>query len=573
MIKKWILHQSDPELVALFSKHLPISSRLAALMVNRGIEDLDEAKQFVSGSLKDLPSPFLMKDMKKAVDRLVVAIERRESITVYGDYDVDGVTATSCLLNFFRELGVPAGYHIPHRLKEGYGLHVEALKEIHQKGGRVVITADCGISNVNEAIAASQLGIDLIITDHHIVPPDLPEAHAVLNPLRKDSDYPDLNLAGVGVVFHLMMALRARLRQIGYFENRHEPNLKHYLDLVALGTIADLVPLRGVNHILVKEGLKVLSERQRVGLRSLIVVSEITKEQLGTYEVAFQLAPRLNAGGRVASAEIGVKLLTTDDEEEALRLSQTLDSENKKRRFLQEEILHQAVSQIEKAGYDQARRSFVLSSPTWHPGVIGIVASKLVEKYHRPACLIAEQEAVGTVSLARGSARGIPALHLLDAFRELKDHFVNFGGHKAAAGFSIERQHIGSFREAFEKLVSQRLSEEDFIPKIKVDMKIAMDEVDQGLLTEIDQLAPFGMGNPEPIFISDGFKVSHFSVVGKSHLKLRLEGQRCIREAIGFQMAQFFSDAAKIKAVLYTPSVNEWQGRRSIQLKLKQVSF
>ena len=573
MIKKWILHQSDPELVALFSKHLPISSRLAALMVNRGIEDLDEAKQFVSGSLKDLPSPFLMKDMKKAVDRLVVAIERRESITVYGDYDVDGVTATSCLLNFFRELGVPAGYHIPHRLKEGYGLHVEALKEIHQKGGRVVITADCGISNVNEAIAASQLGIDLIITDHHIVPPDLPEAHAVLNPLRKDSDYPDLNLAGVGVVFHLMMALRARLRQIGYFENRHEPNLKHYLDLVALGTIADLVPLRGVNHILVKEGLKVLSERQRVGLRSLIVVSEITKEQLGTYEVAFQLAPRLNAGGRVASAEIGVKLLTTDDEEEALRLSQTLDSENKKRRFLQEEILHQAVSQIEKAGYDQARRSFVLSSPTWHPGVIGIVASKLVEKYHRPACLIAEQEAVGTVSLARGSARGIPALHLLDAFRELKDHFVNFGGHKAAAGFSIERQHIGSFREAFEKLVSQRLSEEDFIPKIKVDMKIAMDEVDQGLLTEIDQLAPFGMGNPEPIFISDGFKVSHFSVVGKSHLKLRLEGRSCIREAIGFQMAQFFSDAAKIKAVLYTPSVNEWQGRRSIQLKLKQVSF
>src|SRR3989338_6765829 len=180
-----------------------------------------------------------MKDMKKAVDRLVGAIERRESITVYGDYDVDGVTATSCLLNFFRELGVPAGYHIPHRLKEGYGLHAAALKEIHQKGGRVVITADCGISNVNEAIAASQLGIDLIITDHHIVPPDLPEAHAVLNPLRKDSDYPDLNLAGVGVVFHLMMALRARLRQIGYFENRHEPNLKHYLDLVALGTIAD----------------------------------------------------------------------------------------------------------------------------------------------------------------------------------------------------------------------------------------------------------------------------------------------------------------------------------------------
>ena len=567
MKKEWVILKPDPKRVSFLSQSLAISPVLATLLVNRGVDELHEARKFLLGDLKDLPSPFLMKDMKKAVDRIIRAIETQESIYIYGDYDVDGVTATSNFLNFFKELGVTVGFHIPHRLREGYGLHTEALKEIHKKGGTVVITADCGISNVKEALAASELGIDLIITDHHIVPPELPDAHAVLNPLRHDSDFPDLYLAGVGVAFNLMIALRQSLREKGYFNTRKEPNLRNYLDLVALGTVADMVPLKGSNHILVKEGLKILSTQRRAGVKALIEVSNIQKETLGAYEIAFQLAPRLNAGGRLSTAEIGVKLLTTQDSLTALELAQKLDSENSQRRFLQEETLGQALQMIEKNKLENTK-SFVLSSPLWHPGVIGIVASKLIEKYYRPTCLIAEQEGVG-----KGSCRSIEGFHLLDALKECSEYFSTFGGHKAAAGFSIPLQNISLFRDHFEKVVSQKLTDSDFIPKIKVDMEITLKDIQGGLLEEIEKCAPFGMACPEPLFISHDFKVQRAQVVGQKHLKLYLEGADRYHEAIGFHMSDLLQDAAKIKGIVYSPSWNEWQGKQSIQLKLKNVLF
>ncbi len=567
MKKEWVILKPDPKRVSFLSQSLKISPLLATLLVNRGMDELHEAHKFLLGELKDLPSPFLMKDMKKAVDRIIRAMEAHESIYIYGDYDVDGVTATSNFLNFFKELGISVGFHIPHRLREGYGLHTDALKEIQKKGGKVVITADCGISNVKEALAASELGIDLIITDHHIVPPELPEAHAVLNPLRKDSDFPDLYLAGVGVAFNLMIALRQSLRERGYFETRKEPNLRNYLDLVALGTVADMVPLKGSNHILVKEGLKILSTQRRHGIKALIEVSNIQKETIGTYEIAFQLAPRLNAGGRLSTAEIGVKLLTTQDSLAALELAQKLDSENSQRRFLQEETLGQAIQMIEKNHYDQSK-AIVLSSPLWHAGVIGIVASKIVEKYYRPTCLIAEQEGVG-----KGSCRSIEGLHLLEALRECSDYFSNFGGHKAAAGFSMPLKNISLFRDQFEKVVSQKLTDSDFIPKIKVDMELTLKDIEAGLLDEIEKCAPFGMGCPEPLFISYDFKVQRAQVVGQKHLKLYLEGEDRYHEAIGFHMAESFQDASKIKGIVYSPSWNEWQGQQSIQLKLKNILF
>ena len=567
MKKEWIVLKPDTKRISFLSESLKISPLLATLLVNRGMDELHEAHKFLFGELKDLPSPFLMKDMKKAVNRIIRAMKTHESIYIYGDYDVDGVTATSNLLNFFKELGVSVGFHIPHRIREGYGLHTEALKEIQKKGGKVVITADCGISNVKEALAASELGIDLIITDHHIVPPELPEAHAVLNPLRCDSDFPDLYLAGVGVAFNLMMALRQSLREQGYFETRKEPNLRNYLDLVALGTIADMVPLKGSNHILVKEGLKILSSQKRAGVKALVEVSNIQREALGTYEVAFQLAPRLNAGGRLSTAELGVKLLTTQDSLAALEWAQKLDSENNQRRFLQEETLEQAIQEIKKNQYDKAK-AIVLSSPLWHAGVIGIVASKIVEKYYRPTCLIAEQEGVG-----KGSCRSIEALHLLEALRECSKCFSNFGGHKAAAGFSIPLKNISLFRDQFEKVVSQKLTEVDFIPKIKVDMELALKDIQEELLGDIEKCAPFGMGCPEPLFVSRDFKVQRAQVVGQKHLKLYLEGSDRYHEAIGFHMADSFQDASKIKGMIYSPSWNEWQGQRSLQLRLKTLLF
>ncbi|MBI3018397.1 MAG: single-stranded-DNA-specific exonuclease RecJ [Deltaproteobacteria bacterium] len=567
MKKEWVILKPDPKRISFLSQSLAISPFLATLLVNRGIDELHEAHKFLFGELKDLPSPFLMKDMKKAVDRIIRAIEAQESITIYGDYDVDGVTATANFIQFFKELGVTVGFHIPYRLREGYGLHTEALRKIQKKGGKVVITADCGISNVKEALAASELGIDLIITDHHIVPPELPEAHAVLNPLRKDSDFPDLYLAGVGVAFNLMIALRQSLRERGYFETRKEPNLRHYLDLVALGTIADMVPLKGSNHILVKEGLKILSSQRRVGMKALIEVSNIQKETIGTYEVAFQLAPRLNAGGRLSTAEIGVQLLTTQDSLTALELAQKLDSKNSQRRFLQEETLGQALQMIEKDQLENAK-SFVLSSPLWHPGIIGIVASKLVEKYYRPTCLIAEQEGVG-----KGSCRSIEGLHLLEALRECSSYFSNFGGHKAAAGFSISLKNISLFRDHFEKVVSQKLTDSDFISKMKVDMELPLKDIHEELLKDIEKCAPFGMSCPEPLLISRDFKVQRAQVVGQKHLKLYLEGEDRYHEAIGFHMSDLFQDASKMKGIVYSPSWNEWQGQQSIQLKLKTILF
>lgn len=567
MDRQWVVLESNPDLVNHLCKELNFTPLFARLLVNRGLHEISDARLFLNGELKDLPSPFLLKDMKKAVTRLVRAIQNRESIYIYGDYDVDGVTATAALLNFFQEIGVPAHFHIPHRLKEGYGLHQKALEEIREYGGRVVITADCGISNVEEAVTASRLGIDLIITDHHIIPPQLPEAHAVLNPLRIDSDYPDTFLSGVGVAFQLLIALRAELRRVGYFQKRQEPLLKNYLDLIAMGTIADLVPLKGVNHILVRDGLKVLSLRRRVGVKALAEVSGITKEKIGTYEVGFQLAPRLNAGGRLAEAKLGVELLTTDDYLKARSLSQQLDSENSKRRLIQEEILYQAVSEVEKSAM-MHRKSIVLSSPTWHPGVIGIVASKLVEKYYRPTLLIAEGEQGG-----KGSGRSIESLHLLEAMRKISNIFETFGGHKAAAGFSIQLGKIAELRDRFEKVVSETLSDLDLIPKVRIDARISLSDVTRDFVDEIEKLAPFGMGNPEPTFVADSFRIARSFLLAGKHLKLLLEEKGGRLEAIGFNMSDYYQDSSKISALVFTPTIHEWNREVSIQLKLKSAKI
>lgn len=573
--RAWILETPNPEHVSFLSQKLNISSILATLLVNRGLVELDQAKFFLLGSFNDLPSPFLMKDMNKAVNRVISAIQNKESIFIYSDYDVDGVTAASSLICFFRELGIEVNYHIPHRLKDGYGLHETALREIKQRGGKVVITADCGISNIKEALVAESLGLDLIITDHHIIPPALPEAHAVLNPLRKESDFPDLTISGVGVVFYFMMALRSSLRNSGFFEKRKEPNLKNYLDFVALGTIADMVPLKGSNHVLVKEGLKILSQRKRPGIKALIQVSGLEKkDSIGTYEVGFQLAPRLNAGGRLAHAELSVKLLISTDFIEALEFAQKLNLENNQRRFLQEETLEQATQMIEKNKYHE-NKSIVLSSPHWHPGVIGIVASKLVEKYYRPTCLIAENEGKG-----KGSGRSIEALHLVDTLRNCQSSqthglFENFGGHKAAAGFSIRVENIELFRKQFEGIVSKSLNEEHFIQKIKVDLKLNMNEIHRKLWEELENLSPFGMGNPEPLFMTEShsFKINHSYIVGQKHLKFFLEAEEGEFQAIGFNMSNHFPEVSKIKSLCYSLGLNEWQGQTSLQLKIKNISF
>ncbi|MBI4040639.1 MAG: single-stranded-DNA-specific exonuclease RecJ [Deltaproteobacteria bacterium] len=568
MKHRWLLKAPDPDNVESMSRSLGVSKPIATILINRDLEEIEKAHLFLKGSLKDLPSPFLMKDMKKAVDRIVLAMERKESIFVYGDYDVDGTTATALLLTFFKELGILVQFHIPHRLREGYGLHAKALEEIRAQGGRVVITADCGISNVAEAQVASQLGVDLIVTDHHIIPPALPDAHAVLNPLRADSDFPDLHLSGVGVVFFLVMALRQTLRETNYFSQRKEPNLRNYLDFVALGTIADLVPLKGVNHILVKEGLSVLSTQKRIAVNALCEVSGISDKKIGTYEVGFQLAPRLNAAGRLQTATLAVKLLTSDDYHEALAVARVLNEENQKRRFLQDEIFHQAVTMVEEKKLHLSGKSLVLSSPHWHPGVIGIVASKLVEKYYLPTCLISEQETMG-----KGSCRSISALHLYQALKACADQFETFGGHKAAAGFAIPLNRIDSFRRCFDEVVRKMVSPDDFTPVTWVDLRVTLAQVDRELIEDLALLEPFGMGNPEPVFLCEGFKVARHHIVAEKHLKLWLQDSGQQQEAIGFQLSHHAGEVHKMKSVLFSPRVNEWNGTARIQLRVKEFGF
>jgi single-stranded-DNA-specific exonuclease len=545
-----------------FRRELGISPLTAKVLQNRGITDTDQARRFLFPSLSDLPDPGTMKDMERAVRRICRALREKEKITLFGDYDVDGTTATALLLLFLKGAGARVDFYLPHRLTEGYGLNIAAVKKIRGEGTRLLITADCGISNREEIGWAVENGLDVIVTDHHEVPEILPPASAVLNPKQRNCPYPFKGLAGVGVAFNLVIALRSALRREGFFQGGI-PNLKEYLDLVALGTVSDVVPLRGVNRILAKFGLTQLAHSTRPGVVALKEVSGIREMPLDTAGILFRFAPRINAAGRLGGAEEAVRLLISEDEGEARGMAAHLDQLNTLRQRIEEKILNEARGMIQSSSEKATKKSFVLSSPDWHPGVIGIVAARLTEQYYRPTILIALKE-----NLGKGSGRSINPFPLYQGLKACESWVERFGGHEQAAGLVIRPECIPGFAQAFEGVVDARLAEEDFTPRLSLDAFIQLNQLDDSFRRELECLAPFGPANPEPVLGLEDFTVLESRRVGNGHLRLRIREGRFVREAIGFQMASHHPVSRNEMKMALSPQVGTFQGRRILQLKI-----
>ena len=561
----WVPRNETPDFSAIgeFEQQLQFSPLVARLLIGRNYS-IESARQFLSARLTDLPDPFLLPDMEIAVDRLQAAIEKGDKIAVHGDYDVDGITGTVLLFAGLRELGgAEMDYHIPLRLRDGYGLSAEAIKEAAVQGTKVIVSVDCGVSAHAEAELAKERGIDLIITDHHQPPPTLPDAFALINPQRQDSQFPFQNLAGVGVAFFLLVALRKRLRESGWFKDRQEPDLRHYLDLVALGTIADLVPLQGINRTLTRYGLTLLDSNHRVGIKALKQVAGVKEVSCGV--VGFQLAPRLNAAGRMEDASLGVELLLEQDMVRALNTARYLDQCNRERRELEKQTLQEAEIAVAALSADHTH-TIVLGGEGWHPGVIGIVASRLVDRYSRPTVLFALDGDSG-----KGSARSINGYHLYHGLQACADHLAAFGGHEMAAGMSLNREQLPAFAAAMEANARAQLDDDDLIPKLRHDGVVILEEIDVEVLRQMEGLAPFGMGNPEPLLVVESVRAMQVQTVGDNHLRFTVCQGAHSHPAIAFGMLDRREEFQGEVDLLVAPQINRFRGRETVQLRVKDV--
>ena len=569
---RWVYKKVDSGILNSLSSEFSVPKGICEVLARRSILTKSDFEVFFNAPLKDLINPFMLKDMNKAVEVIYKAVSKGETICVYGDYDVDGVTATATLYLFLKEIGAKVTYYVPNRLEEGYGLNREAIDEICAKNVSLIVTVDCGITGFAEVDYAKSKGLKIIITDHHQPGDLLPEnADAVINPLRPDDEYPFKYLSGVGVAFKLIMALRYYLNsEKNYLGNL--PNLKKYLDLVTLGTVADVVPLVGENRVFVKHGLKILTEGSSlIGIEELKKITGLTNTKINASHVGFILAPRINAVGRMGSSDRGVRLLITDDKNEARWLAEELDQENRYRQGIEKTILAESYSKIENERLHEKYKGIVLFCEEWHPGVIGIVASRVVEKYYRPTIVITRENGLG-----KGSARSIPSFHLYDGLRGISDILESFGGHKYAAGIKIDMNNIGTLQERFHKIISEKLTEEDFIPIICVDAILDASDINDDFIEWIDKMRPFGSGNPEPTFFMEGLhKKQQFSHIGKDkrHFKGYLEKNGRVFQTIGYNMGEYeevLMNSYKFD-ILFVPEFNNWLGEKTIQLKLKDI--
>jgi single-stranded-DNA-specific exonuclease len=521
------MHPERLDLAGQISSRHGLPSLIARLLLNRGLSDPEEVLAFLEPTLDRLATPFGLPDLGAAADRLARAVRQREPIAVYGDYDADGLTATCLMTQFFQELGLPCFPYIPDRLEEGYGLNQTALEKLASKA-RLLVTVDCGVSDATEVAWAQDHGMEVIITDHHELPPELPPALAVVNPKRGGEAYPFEMLAGVGVALLLALAVRARLRDEGWFENHPEPNLKNYLDLVVLGTAADVVPVLGENRILVRQGLKVLEETRRPGLLALKEASGLNGKTVTFRDLCFRLAPRLNAAGRLGQAQGALHLLLATDLGQARTQARILNDLNRRRQSLEQEVLKQALSLIRQEGWEQ-RPVMVLGREGWHPGVLGIAAARLAEEFHRPVALVSLKDGLG-----KGSARSIEGYHLFQGLRACRQHLVKFGGHEAAAGFTVVEENLPALQEALEEAFWGQVGETRLRPTLRVDAAVDLFDLDKNFYKHLERLRPFGPGNPEPVFVCQTVECLTSRVVGERHLKVQLSQGQVVMEAIAF---------------------------------------
>ena len=556
MLKEWIVRAETAEGAAL-ARELGTAPIIGQILWNRGLQSAEEARAFLHPEDEPFHDPFLMMDMERAARRIIQAIHAGEQIVVYGDYDVDGMTSTTLLMKNIRALGGMVSYYIPNRFTEGYGLNGAALRQIAADGCGLLVTVDCGISSV-DIVAQMDGAMDIIITDHHLPGSVLPPAYAVINPHRADCPYPDKDLAGVGVAFKLVQAL---------WQIEEERLYADDLDIAALGTVADLVPLVGENRKIVQLGLACMTECPCLGIAALIRVSGCEGKAINTGIVGFQLAPRLNAAGRIETARRGVELLSAEDVHEADRIAAELNALNTERRDLEQDILTEAESML--GGFTPDVPAIVAAGEDWNAGVIGIVASRLVEKYYRPSIVLTRQGDV-----YKGSCRSIAGLHMYDALAACRDTLIQFGGHAMAAGLTLECNRVEDFRRAFANYVNTQLKIEDYTPKILIEALVAPADWTLPMVEEIALLEPYGMGNPRPIFGVRDLRPRTAAAIGAEGKHLRMEvGTRDKRVAALYwnygELAELVTEEAGDLA--YTPSINEWQGMRSVQCMVNSI--
>ena len=568
----WVYHRRrDAEKAEGLARALDMPAPVAHALVNRGIETPDEARRFLDPSAGDLHDPYRLRDLDRAVSRLRRAIDRGERILVHGDYDVDGITATFVLYSALLELKAAVDYRIPHRTRDGYGLSPGAMDDAHRRGCTLVVTVDCGITAVEAVERGRGLGIDTIITDHHEPPAVLPAACAIVNPRREDCEYPFTALAGVGVAYKLAEALLSPPSAGDGADGARSGHGRAaaFLDAVALGTIADVVPLVGENRVLARLGLDRLNRGDRAGLAALVEVAELDGRHITSGQVAFVLAPRINAAGRMGNAEQGVRLLLARDAQEARTIAESLEEDNQRRRKLDERVLLEAAQRVETELEWPRCRSILLWSRDWHPGVIGIVASRLVERFQRPTVLVALHDGRG-----RGSGRSLPGLDLNELLRHCSDLLEAYGGHAFAAGLTVREARLPELRARLEALVRERVTPESLLPQMAIDGELKLGECGFELVDWLERLAPHGLDNPEPLYRSGEVTVeSAVAVGGGKHVRMRVRDASGTAEAIGFGLGERAGEIAVARRceLAFVPVRNEWMGEMRVQLKVKGV--
>ena len=559
MRKIWRIKDSNTATQNELASSLAISRVTAQLLINRGIETVAEAGDFLKCSLSSCHDPFLLKDMDKAVNRIKKAISGKERILIYGDYDADGMTSVAVLYSALRNLGGCVTNYIPNRLEEGYGLNIPAIKNAHKGDINLIITVDCGITSFKEIEYASSLNIDVIITDHHeLLENRVPSAYAVINPLQKDCNYPFKHLAGVGLAYKLVKAL---YEGTSFFA-------EDFLDLVSLGTVADIAPLIGENRILTKHGLNELNARGHAGLKALMEVAGLSGKDISSGHIGFALGPRINAMGRVGSPQKALELLLSDNAAEAMSLAKTLNTENRNRQKIEARILEEALAKVEREVNFKHHKVIVLASENWHPGVIGIVASRIADRFYRPTILISLDGKFG-----KGSGRSIEHFHLFEYLLRCKDSLVGFGGHESACGVTIEKEKVEEFRERINAEAAKDIDELIFSPKLDIDMDVPLNSISEDVINEIESLAPFGSDNPRPVLASRNLIVKDGPrQIGKSGFKIWVTDNQITCEAVSFGKNNLEAPAIGSNLDLaYIPSINDWQGVQSIQLELKDI--
>jgi single-stranded-DNA-specific exonuclease len=546
------------------------------MLVNRGLEDPPKARRFLEPSLHELSDPREHELLSAAARFLREAVEAGRRITVYGDYDADGICAASTMIRCLRSAGADVDCYVPKRFDEGYGLNDEALEEIKERGTDLVVTVDCGVSAVSQIEHASRLGLEVVVTDHHEPGHRRPDTRFVLNPHLPDCDFGYRQLAGVGVAFKLAWAFGQQINGGGSVPESFRETMIDVLPLVAIGTIADMVPLTDENRVLAQYGLRVMPKTRNPGLQALLEVAGAAgKENLGSYHVGFQIAPRLNAAGRMADARAAVEMFTTDEPERAAELAEHLEKENRRRRSVQRSITDQAMEWVESSQDLEGSSSIVISSADWHPGVVGLVASRLAENFYRPAFVFCEEG-----EMARGSARSIPGFHLFEAISRCEELLERFGGHEGAAGLTVTLENLEEFRRRIDEVIREELGDEPPVPHLELEGEVELEELTQPVVQELKLLSPYGMGNPEPLFCAREVELAgNPQIVGSrnNHLSFRVRQNGRSLKVIAFGKAEWLEELKSHRgepfAIAFEPRINTWRNRSSVEMRAEDIQF